>query len=66
MKAVTQQGFTFPEVLAALAIVGLVIGLIGSFASARIDAGKIHVKWTEKPVHCVAGRPRTPGRPAHR
>ncbi|MCY3853095.1 MAG: type II secretion system protein [Gammaproteobacteria bacterium] len=47
MKAVTQQGFTFPEVLAALAIVGLAIGLIGSFAGARIDAGKIHVKWTE-------------------
>lgn len=47
MKTVTQQGFTLPEVLAALAMVSLAIGLIGSFASTRIDAGKIHVKWTE-------------------
>ena len=47
MKTVTQKGFTLPEVLAALAIVGLAIGLIGSFAGARIDAGKIHVKWAE-------------------
>ena len=47
MKTGTQQGFTLPEVLAALAMVGLAIALIGSFASARIDAGKIHVKWAE-------------------
>ena len=47
MKTIAQQGFTLPEVLAALAMVGLAIGLIGSFASARIDAGKVHVKWAE-------------------
>ena len=47
MKAITQQGFTLPEVLTVLAMVGLATGLIGSFASARIDAGKVHVKWTE-------------------
>ena len=47
MKTTAQQGFTLPEVLAALAMVGLAIGLIGSFASARIDAGKIHVKRAE-------------------
>ncbi len=47
MKAVTQQGFTLPEVLVALAVAGLAIGLIGSFAGARIDAGQIRVKWTE-------------------
>ena len=47
MKTVTQQGFTLPEVLAALAIMGLAIGLIGSFAGARIDAGKIHAKRAE-------------------
>ena len=47
MKTTAQQGFTLPEVLAALAMVGLAIGLIGSFVSARIDAGKIHVKWAE-------------------
>lgn len=47
MKTVTQQGFTLPEALAALAMVGLAIGLIGSFAGARIDAGKIHAQRTE-------------------
>lgn len=47
MKAVTQQGFTFPEVLAALAMVSLTIGLIGSFAGARINAGKIHAERAE-------------------
>lgn len=47
MKVVTQRGVTLPEVLATLAMVGLAIGLIGSFASARIDAGKTHVTWAE-------------------
>ena len=47
MKTVTHQGFTLPEVLAALVMVSLAIGLIGSFAGARIDAGKTHVKWAE-------------------
>ena len=47
MKTVTQQGFTLPEVLAALVMVSLAIGLIGSFAGARIDAGKTHAKWAE-------------------
>lgn len=47
MKTVTQRGFTFPEVLAALAMASLAIGLIGSFASARIDAENFHVKRTE-------------------
>ena len=47
MKTVAQQGFTLPEVLAALAMTGLAIGLIGSFAGARIDAGKVHVERTE-------------------
>lgn len=47
MKIATQQGFTLPEVLAALAMAGLAISLIGSFSSARIDAGKTHVERTE-------------------
>lgn len=47
MKTVTQHGFTLPEVLTALAMVSLTIGLIGSFAGARIDAGKIHAKRAE-------------------
>ena len=47
MKAVAQQGFTLPEVLAALAMVSLTIGLIGSFAGARIDTEKIHAERAE-------------------
>lgn len=47
MKTVTQQGFTLPEALATLAMVGIAIGLIGSFASARIEAETIHAKRTE-------------------
>lgn len=47
MTAVMQQGFTLPEVLAILAMVGLAIGLIGSFAGARIDAEAIRAKRME-------------------
>ena len=47
MKTVTQQGFTLPEVLVALAMVSLTIGLIGSFAGARIDTERIHAERAE-------------------
>ena len=47
MKAATQQGVTLPEVLTTLAMVGLAVGLIGAFASARIDAGKLHAERAE-------------------
>ncbi len=42
MKAATQHGFTFPEVVAATALTGLAIGLAASFAGARIDTVEIH------------------------
>lgn len=44
MKTVTQQGFSLPETLVTLAMVSLTIGLIGSFAGARIETEKIHAK----------------------
>ena len=47
MKTIAQQGFTLPEVLAVLAMVSLAIGLIGSFAGTRIDAGNIHAERAE-------------------
>lgn len=47
MKTITQRGFTLPEILAALTMASLAIGLIGSFAGARIDVGKHHAKRTE-------------------
>lgn len=63
MKTAAQQGFTLPEVLAALAMVGLAIGLIGSFAGARIDVGKIHAKWAEsRYIASLAARAHRSGR----
>ena len=47
MKPIAQQGFSLPEVLAALVVVGLAIGLVGSFASVRIDAEKIRARQAE-------------------
>lgn len=47
MKPVIQQGFTLPEMLAAITVVGLAIGFVGSFASMRIDVEKVRAQQTE-------------------
>ena len=48
MKSLAQRGFTLPEVLAALAVAGLVIGLAGEFAGVRIDAEKTRMQRVER------------------
>lgn len=47
MRPVTQRGFALPEMLAALAVAGLAVGLAGSFAGMRIDAEKIRALQAE-------------------
>lgn len=47
MKPFAQRGFTLPEVLAALAVAGLAVGLAGSFAGMRIDAEKTRAQRAE-------------------
>lgn len=44
MKPCAQRGFALPEVLAALIVAGLAIGLVGSFAGMRIGAEKIRAQ----------------------
>ena len=47
MNPSTQSGFTLPEILAAIIVTGLMISLIGSFASTRLDAAQYHAQRTE-------------------
>lgn len=47
MKPFAQQGFTLPEILAALLVLSLVVGLIGSFARTRIDTEKLRAQRAE-------------------
>ena len=47
MKPFTQRGFTLPEVLAALVVASLAIGLVGSFAGTRMDAEKTRAQRVE-------------------
>ena len=47
MKFFAQRGIVLPEVLAALAVAGLAVGLVGSFAGVRIDAERIRAQQAE-------------------
>lgn len=47
MKPVAQRGFTLPEMLATLAVAGLAISLVGSFAGMRVDTEKIRAQQAE-------------------
>ena len=47
MKSVAQRGFTLPEMLATLAVAGLAISLVGSFAGMRVDTEKIRAQQAE-------------------
>ena len=47
MRPVVQKGFTFPEILTVLMMVGLAVGLASSFAGMRIDAEKTRAWQTE-------------------
>ena len=47
MKPFAQRGFTLPEILTTLVVASLAVGLVGSFASMRIDAAKIHAQRAE-------------------
>lgn len=47
MKPAAQHGFALPEVLAALAMAGLAVGIVGSFTSMRVDAEKTRARQAE-------------------
>jgi len=47
MKLDVQRGFTLPEALAVLIVTGLMISLVGSFTSMRIDTEKIRSQRAE-------------------
>ena len=42
MNTSPQAGLTLPEMLAAILVVGMVVALLGSLSSLRLDAAKIH------------------------
>ena len=47
MTVPSQRGFTLPEVLAAVVMISLMIGLIGLFAGNRLDAAKTYAQRAE-------------------